>query len=163
VTLTKKRLVFINEYLRCWNATHAADAAGYKHPDRQGSRLLSFVEVETAIQARLDTLVMSANEVLVRLSEMARNDIGEFISDQGIIDWKMVSEKGYLIRKVRHTEGKQSEIELYDAKDALVWIGKHHGLFVEQQEITLTTTTITSDDLAQAEAELADWKDDRKS
>ena len=79
---------------------------------------------------------MSADEVLIRLSEMARADVSEFLNNYGGIDWDKVRAKGYLVKKVRHNKGKNSEIELYDAQGALQWIGKHHGLFVERQEIT---------------------------
>lgn len=53
MALNRKRRVFIEEYLKCWNATEAARVAGYKHPDRQGSRLLSFPDVASYLDSRL--------------------------------------------------------------------------------------------------------------
>lgn len=136
MALTKKRRVFVEEYLRTWNASEAARRAGYAHPGSQGHRLLKNVEIEAEIQRRLDELKMGADEVLIRLSKMARADISEFINDYGGIDWDRVRAQGYLVKKVRHSKGKNSEIELHDAQSALQLIGKHHGLFVERREIT---------------------------
>lgn len=77
---------------------------------------------------------MGADEVLIRLSEMARADISEFINDYGGIDWDKVRAQGYLVKKVRHNQGKNSEVELHDALSALQLIGKHHKLFTEKIE-----------------------------
>lgn len=136
MALTKKRRAWLEEYLHCWNATEAARRVDYKHPNTQGPRLLLDVGIQAEIQQRLDELKMSADEVLIRLSEMGRADISEFINNYGGIDWGKVRDKGYLVKKVRHNKGKNSEIELHDAQSALALIGKHHGLFVERQEIT---------------------------
>lgn len=132
--LTRKRKVFIEEYLRCWNATEAARIAGYKFPNRQGSFLLSVLGIQEAIEARIAEKAMSADEVLLRLAEHARGDLSEFVGPHGAIDWVKVKEKGRVLKSISHTAGKQSKIELYDAQSALALIGKHHRLFVERSE-----------------------------
>lgn len=43
--------------------------------------------------------------------------------------------KLHLIKKIKETR-YGLEIELHDAQAALVWIGKHHGLFVDRVEAT---------------------------
>ncbi len=134
VALNNKRRIFIEEYLRTWNASEAARRAGYAHPGSQGHRLLKNVEIEAEIQRRLNELKMGADEVLIRLSGMARADISEFINDYGGIDWDKVRAQGYLIKKIRHNRGKNSEIELHDAQSALQLIGKHHKLFTDRVE-----------------------------
>lgn len=136
MALNKKRRVFIEEYLKCWNLTEAARRAGYKHPNVKGSQLVKVSEVADAIQERIAEKCMSADEVLIRLAEQARGDISEFINDFGGIDWEAVSQRGYLIKKISHNKGKNSSIELYDSQSALALIGKHHKLFVDRQEIT---------------------------
>ena len=84
--LTNKRRVFIEEYLRCWNATEAARRAEYKHPRRQGARLLSFVDIQKEVERRIEEKAMGANEVLNRLAEQARGDIDECLTtDHGIV------------------------------------------------------------------------------
>ena len=97
---------------------------------------MSILVIQAAIEKRIAEKAMSADEVLLRLAEQARSDISEFIGTHGGIDWEKVAEKGYLIRKVSHTAGKQSQIELYDAQAALVHIGRYHKLFVDRKEIT---------------------------
>lgn len=136
MAITRKRRSFIESYLKCWNATQAATVAGYKHPRRQGSRLLSFVDIREEIQRRLDEKCMGADEVLLRLAEQARADISEFITDHGAVDWEAVKKRGHLIKKIAHNKGKNSIVELHDAQAALALIGKHHRLFVDRQEVT---------------------------
>lgn len=76
--LSPKRTVFVEEYLRCWNATEAARCAGYTHAHVQGPRLLSNVSIQTAVTQRLKEKTMTTDEVLTRLANQARSDIGVF-------------------------------------------------------------------------------------
>lgn len=133
--LTNKRRIFVEEYLKCWNATEAARRAGYKFPNRQGPRLLSFVGIKEKINQRLKEKVMSADEVLLRLAEQARADISEFVGIRGAIDWIAVQEKGHLIKKIIHRQGQHSSIELYDAQAALALLARHHGLLTDRREV----------------------------
>jgi phage terminase small subunit len=134
MALTRKRRVFVEAYLECWNATEAARQAGYKHPGSQGHRLLKNVEIEAQISQRLAEKVMGANETLSRLSEMARSDVSEFVTEFGVIDWDAVRAKGHLVKRVRHVKGQQSSIELHDAQSALTLIARHHGLLTDKLE-----------------------------
>ncbi|NIM53575.1 MAG: hypothetical protein GTO15_03050 [Pseudomonas stutzeri] len=142
MTLTKKRRAWIEEYFRCWNATEAARRVGYKHPNTQGPRLLLDVGIQEVIQARLDELKMSADEVLTRLSDQARFDPGPFVirhpEHEGdlIIDWEALvrAQLTHLVKAVYLTK-YGTRIEFHDQQRALELIGKHHGLFVERQEI----------------------------
>lgn len=74
MSLTNKRRVFVEEYLRCWNASEAARRAEYKCPRMAGSRLMTNDDIQTYIQVRLADLVMCANEVLTRLAGIAREE-----------------------------------------------------------------------------------------
>ncbi len=136
MSLSAKRRVFVEEYLKIWNATKAAEIAGYKYPRQQGSRLLSFVDIQEYIEARLSELKMGADEVLIRLAEQARADISFFVKSGGGIDWERVAQKGYLVKSIAHKTGEHSRIELYDAQSALQLIGKFHKLFTEKLEHT---------------------------
>lgn len=66
--LSNKRRAFVEEYLKCWNATEAARRAGYSErtADRQGSYLLSLVEIQAYVQRRIREKAMGADEVLLR-------------------------------------------------------------------------------------------------
>ena len=135
MALSKKRQVFVEEYLRCWNQTEAARRAGYKNPHVMGCRLMKVKSVADTIAARIEEKAMSADEVLLRLAEQARGDISEFMTITGAIDWDAVGKKGYLVKSILHRKGQNSKIELYDSQSALALLGKHHRLFVESHVI----------------------------
>lgn len=76
--LSRKRQAFVEEYLRMWNATEAARSVGYAHPHVQGPRLLAIVSIQEAVERRLKEKAMGSDEVLSRLADQARADIGMF-------------------------------------------------------------------------------------
>jgi phage terminase small subunit len=80
LSLSNKRRAFVEEYLRDFNATQAALRAGYSSRTAysQGQRLLKNVEIKAAIDERLSELKLSADEVLIGLTEQARANIGVF-------------------------------------------------------------------------------------
>jgi phage terminase small subunit len=158
--LSNKKRVFIEEYLTCWNATEAARRAGYTYPNKQGPRLLVDVGIKAEIEQRISEKAMSADEVLTRLAEHARGDMGDFldISSMGFqVDLSLAKEKGltHLIKKVKQrttttlpkegveTETSDIEIELYDAQAALVHIGRNHKLFTDKTDITSDGQPVT--------------------
>lgn len=151
--LTNRQRVFVEEYLSCWNATEAAKRAGFAHPNMAGPRLILKDSIRELVEQRISEKAMSADEVLTRLAEHARGDMGDFldISSMGFqVDLSDAVEKGltHLIKKVKQrttttlskdgveTETSDIEIELYDAQAALVQIGRHHKLFTDKTDIT---------------------------
>lgn len=157
MALSAQQQLFIEEYLRTFNAT-AAYRTAYPNVKRttaasNGYRLLrENPEVDEMVQQRLTETAMSANEVLMRLAEQARGDIGEYIVKDGgslTIDIESAKEakRTHLIKKltqrhfVRTTDDYRDEettitIEMYDAQAALVQIGRYHKLFTDKAEIT---------------------------
>lgn len=140
MTLTTKRKVFIEEYLKCWNATEAARRVGYKHPNTQGPRLLLDVSVQEEVKRRLTEIAMDADEVLTRLSQQARTDLGPFISktDDGLnLDWEKLKEADltYLVKSLTPTR-YGTKIELHDAQAALVHLARSHGMFKDRVDVT---------------------------
>lgn len=138
--LTNKQLAFVNHYIASFfNATRAAELAGYAYPNVQGPRLLVNVSIADEISRRIDEQAMPANEVLARLSAQARGSIGEFVAtdDAGIPNgFSLANDRPLpLVKKVSVTD-KGWSFEMYDAQAALVHLGKHHGLFVERHEHT---------------------------
>jgi hypothetical protein len=73
-----KQRAFVEEYLKCWNATEAARRADYAYPRQAGSRLLTNVDIQEYVKARVDEIAMGADEVLLGLTEQARADLGTF-------------------------------------------------------------------------------------
>jgi len=141
MALTNKRQIFIEEYLRCWNATEAARRAGYKHPNVKGSQLVKVSVVAKEIKRRLTQVAMDADEVLARLSQQARADIGEFVikTDKGLIslDWEKLREAGltHLVKSLIPTR-YGTKIELHDAQAALVHLARSHALFKDRVDVT---------------------------
>jgi len=87
LALSNKQKAFVEEYLTDFNATQAALRAGYSSNTSysMGARLLKNVEISEAIQARLTEKTMSADEVLIRITEQAKADLGIFF--KVVEDW----------------------------------------------------------------------------
>lgn len=144
--LTRRRQVFVEEYLTCWNAAEAARRAGYSERTAysMGPYLLKNIEVEALIRQRISEKTMTADEVLIRLGEHARCDIGDFYDPAtNTVDMRRArsQNKTRLIKKVKQTvrtseteEVIFTEIELVDSQAALVHLGRHHKLFTDVQE-----------------------------
>lgn len=81
--LSAKHRAFVSEYLSSFNATRAAERAGYKGDENTlavtGHRLLRNNKVAAAIRTRLNEKAMSADEVLMRLGSQARGSMADFI------------------------------------------------------------------------------------
>jgi phage terminase small subunit len=143
VAFTDKQQAFIDEYLKCWNATEAALRAGYSERTAysQGSRLLKNVEIAEEIQQRVSERAMGVDEVLIRLAEQARGAVDEFIDVKAglpYFDWERLQESGklHLIKKIKYNSDGRPEVEFYDAQAALVHIGRVHGLFTDKRELS---------------------------
>ena len=137
MALTKKRRVFIEEYLRYWNGAEAARRAGYKHPRNQASYLLTIPNIREEIERRIEELTMQADEVLLRLAEQARGLNNDFFTTGGELDAAAIAraEKTHLIKKTKQTK-YGLEVELYDAQAALEKIGRALGLFKDRLDVT---------------------------
>lgn len=147
--LTAKQQLFIDEYLKCYNATQAAKMAGYKGNDNvlgvTGYDNLRNPKIASAIQRRLQESAMSADEVLARLADMARSNIADFSKVRHVSDLEEIHDKAHVAKKFKRTiyrsaygsETETVELELYDAQSALEKIGRHHGLFTDKIEVKL--------------------------
>lgn len=151
--MRNKQRIFIDEYLKCWNATEAARRAGYSEKTAYsiGQENLKKPEIKTAIDARIAASRMSADEALQRTADIARGDIGELVDDNGLLDLRTAREKGLtkLMRKIKQktithigkgetdgdTEITEIEFEMYNAQEALRDVLKIHGRFTEKFEI----------------------------
>lgn len=142
MALTDKQEAFINEYLKCWNATKAAIAAGYSEKTARsiGSENLTKPDILERIESRKKELTMSADEVLIRLSDHGRGDMSDFTNIRNgipFVDLAKAEQAGklHLLKKFKVTD-KSVEIELYDAQAALVHIGRFHSLFTDKTDLT---------------------------
>ena len=175
--MTNKQKQFINEYLKCWNATQAAIRAGYSEKTAYsiGPRLLKDVEIKAVIKQRIDENAMTADEALQEMANIARGDITDLmvISHAGftveLLDGDEVVPEAKNIRKIKQKvttiigkketdddkEIVETEIEMYDRKDALKTILQHHGQLKDFVENSGETKIII---------EYADdWREDNES
>lgn len=155
VKLTNKQRAFIEEYLLDFNATRAAKAVGYSEKSATliGHENIRKPNIQAEIARRLAERRMSADEVLDRLTDIARGDIGEIMDISGVgfnLDMQKAKDAGKtkLIKKIKQkttyfsgkdggdSEQHEIEIELYSAHEALRDLGKVHGLFVERKDVT---------------------------
>lgn len=143
--LTDKQKVFIDEYLKCFNAAKAARQAGYSEKSAYniGWENVRKPEIQAEITARLDEVHMGSDEALKLLADMARGDLGDFMAISSVgfsLDLETAREEGKtkLIKKVSQKtiiDGKQDkethiiDIELHDAQAALEKILRVHGKF----------------------------------
>jgi hypothetical protein len=127
-----------------FNGAKAARMAGYSERSARqiASELLTFPDVKVAVDARMKALVMSADEVLGRLSEQARADISPYLtSREGALyslyldlDRLKADGLGHLIKEIWETpEGIR--VKIHDAQAALVQLGRYHKLFVDQVDL----------------------------
>jgi hypothetical protein len=156
--LSPKHQAFIESYFRLgMNATAAYQEVHpkvtYESARALSSALLTNINIRHEIDKRLSEQVMTSNEVLKRLSDMAKANLLPFIkiTDEGFtyFDFSHPDSKNYFhfIKKIktkrtRRIEGSGKsaevwedewvEVELHDAQSALEKIGKYHGLFIER-------------------------------
>lgn len=139
---------FVNEYFRCkFNGTKA-----YKrvYPDVSNdaasvnaSKLLRNAKVAAEIKRRMKLRTLSADEVLVRLTEHANGNLADFIG----LTTEQIKEhkKSRLIHKLTITKTKTTtekalmesetiKIEMYNAQSALKLLGEAHGVFEKPEE-----------------------------
>lgn len=148
--LTTKQRRFVEEYATDFNATAAARRAGYseKTASEIGWENLRKPQIKEAISDLLDELSMSAAEATKRLTDWGRGDIAPFLRLTGtgeiVVDLSTAEAQAklHLIKKLKVSEVKhgddlltaKTEIELHDAKDAVVQMAKIRGLFVDKVE-----------------------------
>ena len=147
MALSNKQRIFVDCYLKTWNATEAARLAGYKGNDvtlaSVGYENLRKPQIAGCIEQRLKESAMSADEVLALLAEQARGNMADFLEfKEGVnipyLNMEQARDRGKLgiVKKFKYNTEGLPEIELYDAQSALALLGKHHGLFVERVEHT---------------------------
>jgi phage terminase small subunit len=150
--LSKKHQEFVNQYFLCnMNQTEAYlkvyPKSSYDAARAHATRLVADGNIQVEIQRRLKERQLSADEVLSRLGDMARADIADFADIERPEDLESDKHKGktHVIKKFKRKvtrdslgrEKEEIELELYPADNALVNIGKQHGLFADKHVVDL--------------------------
>ncbi len=156
---TRQR-VFVEEYLKSWNATQAAIKAGYSPRSAAsiGWENLRKPEIQAEIERRIEQEVMSDKEVLLRLAQQARAEYAEFIRPDGSLDLETLKAQGkaHLIKSIKRTRyGLQ--IEFHDAQKALIQLARYQGLYVKKAEGG-GTFTFTAEDAREAQRLLQEFQ-----
>lgn len=148
--MTTREKLFVNYYLgRCkGNATRAALLAGFGSNANSAGvfafRLLRKVKIREAIDAKLDEIAMTEEEVLLRISQRAASSAEHFIifhrpeSPDALpsLDLTKAKRRGQLgsLKKLKTTRTsgdhpqEVTEVEIHDALPALALLAKFHGL-----------------------------------
>lgn len=155
--MTDKQKIFCEKYIQCWNATEAARQAGYKGSDDTlraiASENLTKPNVREYINERMDQVSMSTNEILHRLTEWGRGTVEPFLTHDDFSEALSVNtdeaKKAIgLIKKIKQDETvlkpqlkdsdtvlkRKFEVELHDAKDAVIQLAKIRGMYTEKVE-----------------------------
>lgn len=158
--LSYKHQAFVDSFLiHNRNATEAyCDVYGVsrKVGGVNGHQLLKNTEIIEAIKRRTDEMMMTPEEVLTRLADIARGNISDLmtITTSGftleLLDKdKQIKPQTKLIKKIRQKvtiylakredeedrEVIETELELYSAHDALRDLGKVHALFTDKVKV----------------------------
>lgn len=155
--MTDKQKIFCEKYIQCWNATEAARQAGYSGDDNTlgvvGYENLRKPKIKEYIEDRMNEVSMSTNEILHRLSGWGRGTVEPFLTEDNFSEALSVNSEQArnsigLIKKIKQyetskKEGKDEtvlnrrfEIELHDAKDAVIQLAKIRGMYVERVDHT---------------------------
>lgn len=132
--LTDKQQRFVEEYLIDLNATQAAIRAGYaeKTANREGSRLLSNVDIQEAIQEaqnkRAERVNVTQDDVLRGLLEIIAMSTGK----QKITETELSKVDGSIVPM----DVEKVCFEPHAANKALELLGKHLGMFKDKVDVT---------------------------
>lgn len=140
--LTRRQKAFIREYLVDFNATAAAERAGYRGSPEAlrvtGSRNLRTKHIGQAIQAQVEEWAIFTKEIGLRLTRQARGSMASFLSldPDGYLtldlNKALASGDLDLIERIKFnqwtlqdgTVRNQVELKLYSAQRALTLLGK---------------------------------------
>lgn len=153
-TITARRKLFAEEYLKDLNATQAAIRAGYsaKNAGKIGPETLNNPAVKEIVEAamaeRIKRTQISADNVLEELWSIARADITQAYDEAGWLKpLKDIPQdvrralSGLEVQEIftgegddRHISGLMRKLRFNDKIKALELVGKHLGLFKERHE-----------------------------
>lgn len=156
--LTIKQVLFREAYLTNPNAAEAARAAGYseKSAKAMGHENLTKPYMQESIKRRVAEVAMDADEVLSRLSYIARGDIAALIKVHGgtAFELDLLDERGdtkaatRLIRrmtqKIQTTKDGDTiathTLDIHDPLASLKMLGQYHKLFTDKSEFQVAVT-----------------------
>lgn len=165
MALTAKEEKFCQEYVKCLNIAKSARAAGYsiKTAREIGRHTLAKVDIQARIkeiQKELEEQTgITAHSIIMELAALSYWNIKDFIQDDNVIKdlSKMNKSKlkpivGVKVKRTVTTvndatiEDVTTELKMVDKKSALTDLGRHLGIFNEDNKLSVVTTSQVSDD-----------------
>jgi len=146
--LTDKQRAFVSYYVKWWNATEAAKAAGYggnRNTLAQiGYNNLRRPHVKEMIDQIVQENAMSAEEALAKLADQGRSSMADFVSmdpntKKFVPDLSKALSKGQmgLIKAITFRGDDIIKIEIYDKQRALELIARSQGAFDDGVTVNL--------------------------
>jgi len=118
-SLTDRERLFVQEYVKSWDKTKAAQVAGYAKPNESCYRLLRRERVKEAIRlAEKDVSVLfvrerkTAVDTLVDICQNSKNDVARVASAKEILAQSGMSPELTIRLQHENTQDKDSIIEL---------------------------------------------------
>lgn len=148
--LDDRQRAFVRAYISCGgNIEQATIRSGWQvrtgySPLSTGRALLEHYYVKKAIREYWDAMHMTPEEVIGRLAQQARNEIMAYIIHDGDgnpkLDTKRLVEEGksHLIRGLKTDSKGNLNVEVYNAQDALVHIGRSMQMFGDSDKTNVT-------------------------
>lgn len=134
---------FVELYCTDFNATKAALGAGYseRRAHVTGSELLKRPDVAEAVQARLSEMSMGPDEVLKRLTDIARLDVGEVVhvdpkTGEIKLDLEGLAKNKRFLNEFGYDSNGLPKLKFHDSLSALRDLGRAHKLFTDRQELS---------------------------
>ena len=134
-------ILFCYEYIKDFNGSRAAEAAGYSPnaPGVSANRLLKSTKVRKLLNhlklARMKRVELSGDMVVQELAKIAFQDTADFIDHTGgnvrIKDFQDMGENTKIIKTVKTAPGGVLELVLHDKMKALELLGRHFALFTD--------------------------------
>jgi hypothetical protein len=108
--LEPRQRKFVEAFCACFNATKAAETAGYskKTARQQGYRLLTNVYIKNAVKLVLDTAAMDPEEIAARWTALARAGLDDFYTKQEY------EEESFVDAPLAERIAKTNEADAYD-------------------------------------------------
>jgi phage terminase small subunit len=153
----QKRLLFVQEYLIDFNATRAAEAAGYssKAAHTTGHKMLKNGEVQEmiakAMAERSKRTQVTQDMVVRELAKVGFSDIRQMVQWAGdrvafVDSDQLPADVAHAVSSVKarkrvHTDAEggvtetvDMELKVYDKVNALTQLGRHLGMFTDKTE-----------------------------
>jgi hypothetical protein len=138
--LTTRQRMFVAYYLgeAKFDATKAASMAGYGTPSSASHKLKTHPAVKAAIEAKLDQVGLTVDEVLANLSDMAAASIDDVINSRGQLDLAKARRNGRIacIKTINFDyNGKVRSIEMYGRDAALDRLARIRRMYADEVKV----------------------------